>query len=108
MDDQLVVILTTLPAAHDAAVLARTLVDEHLAACVNVLPPMRSTYRWEGAVHQEPEQQLIIKTTRARVAGLQDRLAALHPYDVPEFLVLAVSDASRAYGSWLRESVDAR
>jgi periplasmic divalent cation tolerance protein len=108
MDDQLVVVLTTLPASHDAPALARTLVGEHLAACVNVLPPMLSTYRWEGRVQQEPEQQLVIKTTRTRVGGLQHRLTALHPYDVPEFLVLSVADASKAYGSWLRESVDAR
>lgn len=105
MDDPLVVVLTTLPAAHDAAALARTLVDERLAACVNVLPEMQSTYRWEGRVHQEAERQLVIKTTRDRIGRLQHRLGSLHPYDVPEFLVLSVADASKTYGGWLRDAV---
>jgi periplasmic divalent cation tolerance protein len=107
MEDQLVIVLTTLPASHDAAALAHALVDERLAACVNLLPPMVSCYRWEGRVHEDTERQLVIKTTRSRVGSLQHRLAALHPYDVPEFLVLPVLDSSKAYGTWLRQAVDA-
>lgn len=106
MDDQLVLVLTTLPAAHDAAAFARTLIAERLAACVSLLPPMTSCYRWEGQVQEEGERQLVIKTTRARVGSLQHRVAALHPYDVPEWLVIPVADASKAYGAWVRESVD--
>jgi periplasmic divalent cation tolerance protein len=105
MEDQLVIVVTTLPATHDAAAFARTLVDERLAACVNVLPPMVSCYRWQGRVHEEAELQLIVKTTRSRVGSLQHRVSALHPCDVPEFLVLPVVEASKAYGAWLRESV---
>ena len=105
MDDQLVLVLTTLPASHDAAAFARTLVEERLAACVNLLPPMSSCYRWEGRVQEDTERQLVIKTTRARVGSLQHRVAALHPYDVPEWLVVPVADASKAYAAWLRESV---
>jgi periplasmic divalent cation tolerance protein len=97
------IVLTTLGADADAAGLARRLVEEHLAACVNVLPPMTSVYRWKGQVEQDHEQQLIIKTTAVRVAALEARLRALHPYELPEFLVLdAVAGA--AYGAWVGES----
>jgi periplasmic divalent cation tolerance protein len=98
-----VVVLTTLPADTDAASLARTLVDEHLAACVAVLPPMTSVYRWKGQVEQDREQQLIIKTTTGGVGALEARLGALHPYAVPEFVVLDAT-ASVAYAAWLRGS----
>ena len=84
--------------------LARRLVEEHLAACVNVLPPMDSIYRWEGKVEEASERQLIIKTTVTRVEALKRRLSDLHPYDVPELLVLSVSDGSDAYLRWLSES----
>lgn len=105
MEDQLVIVLTTLPAGHDAEALARTLVDERLAACVNVLPAMVSCYRWEGRVQEDAERQLVIKTTRGCTGSLQHRLAALHPYDVPEFIVVSGADASKAYGAWVRASV---
>jgi periplasmic divalent cation tolerance protein len=98
------IILTTLGADADAAALARTLVEERLAACVNVLPPMTSTYRWKGAVEQDREQQLVIKTRADRVAALQARLKTLHPYELPEFLVLD-ANASEAYLAWVGESV---
>ena len=103
-DHSVVVVLTTIGADTDATSLARTLVDEQLAACVNVLPTMTSTYRWKGVVEQEREQQLIMKTTTVRLAALEARLRALHPYELPEFLVLA-ADASSAYRAWVEESV---
>ena len=99
-----VLVLTTLPADADAAAFARTLVTERLAACVNVLAPMDSVYRWEGEVQRDAERQLIMKTTRARVDALWQRVKALHPYDVPEFLVLPIADGSDAYLRWLGES----
>jgi periplasmic divalent cation tolerance protein len=99
-------VLTTLGADADAAALARTLVEERLAACVNVLPPMTSVYRWKGSVEQEREQQLLIKTTAGRVEALAARLRALHPYELPEFIVLDAT-ASVAYGDWVRESTRA-
>ena len=98
------VVLTTLAAEADAAALARTLIEERLAACVNVLPPMTSVYRWKGDIEQDREQQLVIKTTLARVPALQSRIGQLHPYELPEFLVLAGS-ASGAYLAWIREGV---
>ena len=95
-----VLVLTTLGADADAAALARTLVDERLAACVNVMPVMLSVYRWKGVVEQEREQQLVIKTAASRVAALEARVRELHPYDLPEFLVLSAS-GSRAYLEWI-------
>ena len=97
--------LTTLTAGADAAALARTLVADRLAACVNILPVMASIYRWQGGVEEEREQQLVIKTGGDRVAALAARLGALHPYEVPEFLVLRVSEGSDAYLRWVRDSV---
>jgi periplasmic divalent cation tolerance protein len=102
--DSLALVLTTLGADADAASIARTLVDERLAACVNVLPPMMSTYRWKGAVEQEREQQLVMKTSRAGVQALYARLIELHPYELPEFLVLDAA-GSPAYAGWIAENV---
>lgn len=103
MSDQYVLVLTTMPAAGDAAtVFARTLVEERLVACANLLPPMRSIYRWEGDVQDDEERQVVLKTTSARVPALLDRIRQLHPYDVPEFIVLPVADGSEAYLEWIR------
>jgi periplasmic divalent cation tolerance protein len=96
------IVLTTLGATADAAAFARTLVDERLAACVNVLPAMQSVYRWRGAVQEDDERQLVIKTWRDRLAALEARVKTLHPYDVPELLVLEVAAGGAAYLEWLR------
>ena len=98
------VVLTTTGADFDAAALARTLVEQRLAACVNIVAGVRSIYRWNDGVDDEREQLLVIKTTEERVAALRDALLAQHPYDVPEFVVLD-ADALGAYGAWLAESV---
>jgi periplasmic divalent cation tolerance protein len=97
-----VVILTTVPASEHGEAIAQQLVDERLAACVNLLPPMTSIYRWRGTVEHESERQVIIKTGRDRVSELQARLTALHPYEVPEFIVLAVQHGSPSYLEWVR------
>lgn len=97
----MVIVLTTLEAGADPDGIARTLVEERLAACVQVMPPMTSIYRWKGEVEVALEQQLLIKTTAQRVAALGDRLRTLHPYELPEFLVLDAV-ASDAYGAWVR------
>jgi periplasmic divalent cation tolerance protein len=96
-----VLILTTAPAGDAGEAIARVLVDERLAACVNVLAPMTSVYRWQGAVEQAAERQLIIKTTSGRTAAILARLRELHSYDVPECLVLNVSDGGAAYLEWV-------
>lgn len=100
-----VIVLTTVPADHDGVAIGRQLVEEGLAACVNVLPPMVSVYRWQGEIHQDTERQLVIKTRAERVEALTTRLKALHPYEIPECLVLPVVGGSDAYLTWLRESV---
>jgi len=100
-----VIVLTTVPADRDGVAIGRQLVEEGLAACVSVLPPMVSVYRWQGEVHQDMERQLVIKTRAERVEALMARLTTLHPYDVPECLVLPVAGGSDAYLAWVRDSV---
>lgn len=102
--DQFVIVLTTFPVDRDVDQFARALVEERLAACVNVLAPMRSIYAWKGAIEQADERQVLIKTNTERVHDLETRIRALHPYDVPEFLVVSVLDGSRDYLSWVAES----
>ena len=105
MDMGAVVVLVTVPETADAAAMARTLVEERLAACVSILPDMTSIYRWEGNVEEATERQMVIKTSRGMVGVLQERLHDLHPYDVPEFLVIDVAGGSERYLSWLRDAV---
>ena len=98
----LILILTTMPNDDRADKVARTLVDERLAACVNVHGAMNSTYRWKGAVERDAERQLVIKTTRARLGALERRLRELHPYELPELVVVEAA-ASQAYADWVTE-----
>jgi len=99
-----VIVLTTLPLSADAASLARTLVSERLAACVAISSEVRSVYRWKDAIEHEGERQLVIKSTRSRLHALEARVVQLHPYDVPEWLVIDVSGGSAAYLAWLTEA----
>jgi periplasmic divalent cation tolerance protein len=101
---QAVLVLTTVPDDASAETIARTLVDEKLAACVNVLPPMVSIYRWKGEIERSVERQLVIKTTRALVPALERRLKALHSYELPEFIVVSVDGGSEEYLDWVRTS----
>ena len=102
---QVVLVLSTVPDDASAETIARTLVDERLAACVNLLAPMTSIYRWKGAVERDIERQLVMKTTRALVPALERRLKELHSYEVPEFLVLDVAAGSDAYLAWVSTSL---
>lgn len=103
MNPEYVVVLTTLPLDADGAAFGRSLVEERLAACVNLLPAMESVYRWEGRVEHETERQVVIKTSRERVVALWDRVRELHPYEVPEFIVLPIIDGNEAYLRWVGE-----
>jgi len=98
-----VIVLTTLPADADAMAAARALVTARLAACVSVAGGMVSVYQWQGRVEESPERQLVIKTTRGRVAGIGAWLAGHHPYEVPELLVLPADGGGEAYLAWVRE-----
>lgn len=99
------VVLVTTPSADVAAAIARTLVEERLAACGNVVPAIRSIYRWEGAVHDDAEALLVLKTERRLLPELKVRLKALHPYQVPELLALPVEDGLADYLEWIGASV---
>ena len=98
------VVLTTVGAGFDAAALAKALVEERVAACVNILPAVESIYRWENAIEDDREQMLVIKTTEERVEALRAALFSRHPYEVPEFVVLS-GEVSGAYADWLLHSV---
>jgi len=100
MTDVLVVLVTA-PSLDKAAAIARALVEERLAACGNVLPGLRSIYRWEGNVQDDAEALLVLKTTRARFPALRDRILQLHPYQVPEVLALPVEAGSEPYLAWV-------
>ena len=99
-----VVAWTTWPAGGDADRFARVLVEERLAACVTTHRPVRSVYRWQGAIEEDEEQLVMIKTTRDRIAALRDRMRRLHPAEVPELVVLPVIDGNPAYLAWIAES----
>jgi periplasmic divalent cation tolerance protein len=102
-----VIVLTTVGADFDARPLARELVSRRLAACVNVLPSVTSIYRWEGRVTEDDENLLLIKTVEDRVEELRDALFGLHPYDVPEFVVVDIARIEGAYRQWLLSAVEA-
>lgn len=95
----------TAPSAEVAASLARTLVSERLVACGNLVPGLRSIYAWEGEICDEPEVLLILKTTADRVDDLAARVAALHPYAVPEVVALPIDAGLPAYLAWIDENV---
>ena len=99
------IVLTTIGSEADGISIAKTLVDEGLAACVNVLPQMISIYRWKGSVEQDKEHQIVIKTTADRLAALEARLRQLHPYELPEFLVVDPAGGGSVYLAWVKESV---
>jgi len=104
METGCVIVLTTIASTADGGELASILVTERLAACVNVLAEMDSVYRWKGAVDSERERQLIIKTTASRLDQLKARLHEIHPYELPEFIIIPVVGGSDRYLNWLRES----
>lgn len=102
-DPRVRLVLSTCPDAQTADTLATALVDERLAACVNVLPGVRSIYRWKGAVERGEEVLLLIKTTVDRQDALVERLASLHPYELPEALAVEAVGGLAAYLDWVAE-----
>ncbi len=99
------VILTTVGTQEDATRIARLLVEERLAACVNVLPGVQSIYWWEGRVNVDGELLLVIKTTAAMADAVEARLEEIHPYELPEFVVLEPERLSPRYRQWVIDSV---
>ena len=104
MPENHIVILCTVPDQESGEKIAEALVEERLAACVNLLPGVVSTYRWEGAVKQDQELLLLIKTSGARFEAVRARIQALHPYDTPEVIALPISEGDPKYLSWLVEN----
>ncbi|MFP5417789.1 MAG: divalent-cation tolerance protein CutA [Gammaproteobacteria bacterium] len=94
-------ILTNVPDLASAEKLARALIDERAAACVNVLAPCQSVYRWQGATEQAIEVPLLIKSTAARYARVEEIVRAQHPYDVPELIAIPITHGLPAYLDWL-------
>jgi periplasmic divalent cation tolerance protein len=98
-------VLTTVARAEDAERIAEALVEKRLAACVNVLPGVRSIYRWKGALERDEERLLVVKTRAERFEALREAILALHPYEVPEVVAVPIEAGSPAYLRWLDESV---
>lgn len=101
--ERVVLCVSTAPDAREAERIARALLDERLIACASLLPGATSVYRWRGEVHADGEVVMWMKTRAARVARLKERLAALHPYEVPELLVVEVRDGLAPYCGWVLE-----
>lgn len=97
-------VLVTCPSRKTGEMVARLLVRERLAACVNVIPGLTSIYRWEGKICRDAEVLLVIKSRRSRLAALTRRVKSLHPYSVPEVIALPVAGGSTSYLSWIRDS----
>ena len=106
-DMQAVFVYTTLPDMETAREMGETLVKEHLAACANIFPGMRSIYEWQGRLEFDEEVATIFKTTPERVVAVEARIAELHPYEVPAILRLPVEHVNAPYLDWLRRQTAA-
>ncbi len=105
---QCLTVICNMPDQDSALRLARVLLDEHLAACVNVLAPCQSVYRWQGQIELAQEVPLLIKTVHSRYPALETRLLELHPYDVPEIIALPVVSGLPAYLTWVADECNSR
>jgi len=101
-----VIVLTTVGADFNVRAIANELVQRRLVACVNIIEGVHSIYAWEGRVTEDREQMMVMKTADVRVDELREALFALHPYEVPEFVVLPIASISDAYSSWLLAAVE--
>jgi periplasmic divalent cation tolerance protein len=101
--DTAIVVLTNCPDAASADRIARALVDQHLAACVNLLAPVASIYRWQGRIENATEVPMLIKTTRERYPAVEEVIRALHPYQVPEIIALPIVTGFAPYLRWIGE-----
>lgn len=99
-----IVVLVTCGSEEEALKIANALVEDRLAACVNLVAPIRSVYRWEGKIWDEKEWLLIIKTQKHRFEELEKKVKSLHSYSVPEIISLSITEGSSAYLRWIREN----
>ena len=100
-----VIVLTTVGASFDARAMARDLVERRLVACVNIVDRINSIYRFQGKIEDDSEQLLVMKTVDTRVGELKEAVFAVHPYDVPEFVIVAIDRIEGPYRDWLVDSV---
>jgi len=103
---QPLLVMTNVPDAELAATMATSLVEQGLAACVNILPPVKSVYRWQGKVEHATEFSLLIKTTSVRYAELQAAIISMHPYEVPEIIAIPVTAGLPAYLNWIEAETE--
>jgi periplasmic divalent cation tolerance protein len=103
-----IVVLTNCGSAEEAAKIARALVEKKLAACVNVMPVVRSFYRWKGVIEDEQESLLVIKSSRALFNDLRVEIEKLHSYEVPEVIAVPIVDGSEGYLEWLDRELAAK
>jgi periplasmic divalent cation tolerance protein len=101
-----IVVLVTCGSEEEALKIANALVEAHLAACVNLVAPIRSIYRWEGKIWDEKEWLLIIKTQKQRLEELEKKVKSLHSYSVPEIISLPIMEGSSAYLNWIKENTE--
>ena len=107
MNDEVCEVVITGPSQEWLATFTRQLVDDRLAACGHIIPVIRSIYRWEGTVHDEPEARVALHTRRSLVSAIVDRANRDHPYDVPCVIALPIVDGNSAYVDWvLRETAN--
>lgn len=104
----ILIVQSSIDDAMRAQAIARSLVEERLAACVSVLPGLTSTYRWQGRIETATEALLLIKTSRAGFAALERRLRELHPYELPEIIAVDVCAAHTPYADWVLAQLDER
>jgi periplasmic divalent cation tolerance protein len=102
-DDRHIVVFITAPGTREAETMAETLVDERLAACVNIVPGCRSVYRWQGEVQHDDEVLMVVKSSKSRFSDLEKRVVDLHSYDVPEIIAVDLTDISTGYLEFLHD-----
>ena len=105
MAEQALIVLSTFADAETARGAARTMVEERLAACANIVPQIESIYHWQGKIESNAEVLVIFKTTRDRYPAFEQRLRALHPYEVPEIVAIELAAGLPAYLEWIGASV---
>jgi len=103
---EMLMVFTTFADADDAARVVRTLVEERLIACGNLLPGVRSLYRWEGKVADQPEVMVLMKTRKQDWSALMSRLHELHPYRTPECVAVRIASGAPAYMAWLEAALE--
>lgn len=102
-DETILLVLTNAPSAESARQIARSLVDARLAACVNILPPCQSVYRWQGDVEEAAELPLLIKTTAAHYQAVEAAIRLAHPYELPEIIAVPVAQGLPDYLAWVAQ-----